>query len=165
MDKISLLVTSGNDGKPKRSNGMPVRTLIVDDQAVIRGNLRLRFSRLGCEVAEAENARQGLDVFLKFQPQLVTLDIIMPNIGGFTALDLLRRIRQTSNETDVVVISSKVDNREEYLNEGAIEFISKPFENFEGLLRKLQPLIQVLDSKPEEATVRSTPETHRRHLN
>jgi len=127
---------------------MPVRTLIVDDQAVIRSNLRLRFSRLGCQVAEAENALRGLEVFLKFHPQLVTLDIIMPEVDGFTAMDLLRRIRKTTDETDVIVISSKVDNREEYLNEGAIEFISKPFENFEGLMRKLQPLIQVLDVKP-----------------
>jgi CheY-like chemotaxis protein len=127
---------------------MPVRTLIVDDQAVIRSNLRLRFSRLGCQVAEAENALRGLEVFLKFHPQLVTLDIIMPEVDGFTAMDLLRRIRKATNETDVIVISSKNDNREEYLNEGAIEFISKPFENFEGLMRKLQPLIQVLDAKP-----------------
>ena len=126
---------------------MPVRTLIVDDQPVIRGNLRLRFSRLGCEVVEAENARQGLELFLKFNPQLVTLDIIMPDIDGFTAMDLLRYIRKATDETDVVVISSKVENREEYLNEGAIGFISKPFENFEGLMRKLQPLIEVLDSK------------------
>ena len=72
----------------------------------------------------------------------------MPEVGGFAALDLLRRIRQTTDETDVVVISSKVDNRQEYLNEGAIEFISKPFDNFEGLMRKLQPLIEVLDSEP-----------------
>jgi CheY-like chemotaxis protein len=115
---------------------------------VIRGNLRLRFSRLGCQVAEAENALRGLEVFLKFHPQLVTLDIIMPEVDGFTAMDLLRRIRKTTDETDVIVISSKVDNREEYLNEGAIEFISKPFENFEGLMRKLQPLILVLDEKP-----------------
>ena len=72
----------------------------------------------------------------------------MPEVGGFVALDLLRRIRQTTDETDVVVISSKVDNRQEYLNEGAIEFISKPLENFQGLMRKLQPLIEVLDSEP-----------------
>jgi CheY-like chemotaxis protein len=127
---------------------MPVRALIVDDQPVVRGNLRLRFSRLGCEVAEAENALVGLEVFLKFHPHLVTLDIIMPDVEGFTALDLLRRIHKTSSETDVIVISSKVEKREEFLKEGAIEFISKPFENFEGLMRKLQPLIEVLDSKP-----------------
>src|ERR1700674_1831299 len=110
---------------------MSVRTLIVDDQAVIRRTLRLGFGRLRCEVAEAENALQGWEVLLKFHPRLVTLDIIMPEAGGFTALDLLRRIRQTTDETDVVVISSKGDNCQEYLNEGAIEFISKPFENFE----------------------------------
>ena len=128
---------------------MPVRTLIVDDQPVIRGNLRLRFSRLGCEVAEAENALQGLEVFLKFHPHLVTLDIIMPDVGDFTALDLLRRIHKTSGETDVIVISSKVEGREKFLKEGAIEFISKPFDNFEGLMRKLQPLIEILDSQPQ----------------
>ena len=72
----------------------------------------------------------------------------MPEVGGFAALDLLRRIRQTTDETDVVVISSKVDNRQEYLNEGAIEFISKPLENFQGLMRKLQTLIEVIDSEP-----------------
>jgi CheY-like chemotaxis protein len=127
---------------------MSVRTLIVDDQAVIRGNLRLRFARLGCEVAEAENALQGLEVFQNFHPHLVTLDIIMPNIGGFTALDLLRQIRATTDATNVIVISSKVENREEFLNEGAIEFVAKPFENWEGLMRKLQPLIQSLDTKP-----------------
>ena len=69
-------------------------------------------------------------------------------VGDFAALDLLRRIRQTTDETDVVVISSKVDNRQEYLNEGAIEFISKPLENFQGLMRKLQTLIEVIDSEP-----------------
>jgi CheY-like chemotaxis protein len=127
---------------------MPVRTLIVDDQPVIRANLRLRFSRLGCEIAEAENALQGLKVFREFHPHLVTLDIIMPDIDGFTALDLLRSIHEATSETDVVVITSQVEEREEYLKEGAIEFISKPFENFEGLMRKLQPLIEVLDSRP-----------------
>jgi len=128
---------------------MPVRALIVDDQAVIRANLRLRFVHMGCEVAEAENALQGWEVFHQFQPHLVTLDIVMPNIGGFTALDLLRKIRETTDETDVIVISSSVENREQFLNEGAIEFVAKPFEKFEGLITKLRPLIQILDAKSE----------------
>jgi two-component system chemotaxis response regulator CheY len=126
---------------------MPARVLIVDDQPVIRGNLRLRFSRLGCEVAEAENALQGLEVFKMFNPHLVTLDIMMPDVGGFTALDLLRRIRKTTDDTEVIVITSKVEDREEFINEGAIGFLTKPFDSFEGLTRKLQPLIQVIDSK------------------
>jgi len=128
---------------------MPVRALIVDDQPVVRGNLRLRLARLGCEVEEAENAHQGLEMFQKFNPHLVTLDVVMPTVAGLTALDLLRQIRATGSHADVVVISSKAEKREEFLKEGAIEFIAKPFENFEGLIRKLQPLIAALD--PEGA--------------
>ena len=127
---------------------MPVRVLIVDDQAVIRRNLRLRFSRLGCQIIEAGNAHQAWELFLEVRPQLVTLDIIMPEVAGFTALDLLKQIRKTTDETDVIVISSKIETRDEYMKEGAIEFIAKPFDNFEGLIRKLQPLIHVLNTTP-----------------
>lgn len=124
--------------------------MVIDDQPVIRSNLRLRFERAGCMVEEAGNAFEGLEAFRRFHPQLVTLDILMPQVGNFTSLDLLRQIRRESAETDVIVISSKAERREEFLKEGAIEFISKPFENFENLLRKLRPLIEVLDLKPRE---------------
>ncbi|HXZ87377.1 MAG TPA: response regulator [Candidatus Binataceae bacterium] len=124
---------------------MSVRALVVDDQPVIRGNLRLRLARLGCEVREAENAYQGLTVYQEFIPQIVTLDIVMPVVNGFTAIELLREIRKSGNQTDVVVISSRLAAREEFVKEGAIEFIAKPFEKFDGLIRKLEPLIQALD--------------------
>jgi CheY-like chemotaxis protein len=115
---------------------------VVDDQPVVRGNLRLRLERLGCVVAEAEHAAQGLEVFRKFEPNLVTLDLVMPVVNGYTPLALLRDIRRAGGETDVVVISSKTQDREEFLREGAIEFLTKPFENFGSLVRKLEPLIQ-----------------------
>jgi CheY-like chemotaxis protein len=124
---------------------MPVKALVVDDQPVIRGNLRLRLARLGCEVREAENAYEGLTVYQEFMPQIVTLDIVMPVVNGFTAIELLREIRKSGHQTDVVVISSRLSAREEFVKEGAIEFIAKPFEKFDGLIRKLEPLIQALD--------------------
>lgn len=124
---------------------MPVRALVVDDQPVIRGNLRLRLARLGCEVREAEHAYKALSVYREFQPQIVTLDIVMPVVNGFAAIDLLREIRKSGNQTDVIVISSKLAAREEFVKEGAIEFIAKPFEKFDGLIRKLEPLIQALE--------------------
>jgi CheY-like chemotaxis protein len=71
----------------------------------------------------------------------------MPELFGFTALDLLRRIRKEDNATDVVVVSSRDDDREEFLREGAIEFISKPFENFDRLITKLQPLIDAINQE------------------
>jgi CheY-like chemotaxis protein len=123
---------------------MAVRALVVDDQPVIRDILRLRLERLGCVVAEAEHAWQGLEVFNSFMPQVVTLDIIMPVVAEYTALDLLRDIRKAAFSTDVVIISSKANQREEFIREGAIEFLVKPFENFSRLVRKLEPLIQSL---------------------
>ena len=90
---------------------MAVRALVVDDQPVIRDILRLRLERLGCVVAEAEHARQGLEVFNSFMPQVVTLDIIMPVVAEYTALDLLRDIRKAAFSTDVVIISSKANQR------------------------------------------------------
>jgi CheY-like chemotaxis protein len=129
---------------------VPVRALIVDDQAVIRRNLRLRFARLGCEIEEAENAIHGLELFRSFHPNLVTLDIVMPDIAGFTALDLLRKIRKEDSATGVVVVTSRVDDREEFLREGAIEFISKPFESFDRLITKLQPLIEAMNQSESD---------------
>jgi two-component system, chemotaxis family, chemotaxis protein CheY len=126
---------------------MAVKALVVDDQPVIRDVLRLRLERLGCTVAEAENASQGLETFRNFMPDLVTLDIVMPVIAGYTALHLLRDIRKISANTDVVVVSSKAQERDEFLREGAIEFIVKPFDNFARLMRKLEPLIQTLSAE------------------
>jgi CheY-like chemotaxis protein len=125
---------------------VPVKVLIVDDQAVIRGSLRLRLAPLGCAVEEAENATQGLALFEKLRPKLVTLDVMMPTIGGYTALDLMYDISRIDPETNVVVISSKLDDREAFLKAGAIEFVAKPFDNFRALARKLEPLIQSLSA-------------------
>ena len=123
---------------------MAVRALVIDDQPVIRDILRLRFERLGCLVEEAQHASHGLEVFTSFMPHVVTLDIVMPIIAGYTSLELLRDIRKAGPNTDVIVISSKTNQREEFLREGAIEFLAKPFDNFTGLVRKLEPLIQSL---------------------
>lgn len=123
---------------------MAVKALVVDDQPVIRDILRLRLERLGCQVAEAAHAWQGLELFRSFAPQVVTLDIVMPIVAGYTALDLLRDIRKADTNTDVVVISSRDQRRDEFLREGAIEFLLKPFDNFAGLVRKLEPLIKTL---------------------
>src|SRR5713101_6372485 len=120
----SLSWTIPNQWRQRRAM-MTVRALVVDDQPVVRGNLRLRLERLGCVVAEAEHAAQGLEVFRKFEPNLVTLDLVMPVVNGYTPLALLRDIRRAGGETDVVVISSKTQDREEVQSEGAIEFLAK----------------------------------------
>ncbi len=134
---------------------MAARVLVVDDQPVIRRILRLRFEQIRCEVEEAGNALEGFEVFLKFHPDLITLDIVMPNVGGLTAMDLLEQVRKATDETDVIVISSitSIDEQEKFRKEGAIGFISKPFDSFEGLIRKVGPLIEAIESQTVESTL------------
>jgi two-component system chemotaxis response regulator CheY len=134
---------------------MGVRVLTVDDQAVIRRILRLRFEQVGCEVEEAESALAGLKVFSRFHPDLITLDIVMPNVGGLTAMDLLEQVRKTTDETDVIVISSitSSEEQEKFRKQGAIGFISKPFDTFEGLIRKVGPLIEAIESQTVQSTL------------
>jgi CheY-like chemotaxis protein len=134
---------------------MGVRVLIVDDQSVIRRILRLRFERVRCEVEEAENALEGLKAFSRFHPDLITLDIVMPNEGGLTAMDLLEQVRKTTDETDVIVISSitSSEEQEKFRKQGAIGFISKPFDSFEGLIRKVGPLIEAIESQTVQSTL------------
>jgi CheY-like chemotaxis protein len=134
---------------------MAARVLIVDDQPVIRRILRLRFERIGCEVEEAGSALEGLKAFSKFNPDLITLDIVMPNVGGLTAMDLLEQVRKATDETDVIVISSitSSEEQEKFRKEGAIGFISKPFDSFEGLIRKVGPLIDAIESETMQSTL------------
>ena len=131
------------------------KVLVVDDQSVIRRILRLRFQHIGCEVQEAENALKGLGIFFEFRPDLITLDIVMPNVGGITALDLLDQVRNTTDETEVIVISSNNSHEEQqkFRTRGAIGFISKPFDSFEGLIRKVGPLLEALESQDDGSTL------------
>jgi two-component system, chemotaxis family, chemotaxis protein CheY len=101
---------------------MPVRTLIVDDSPVVRKTLRLRFEKAGFEVVgEALNASEGLEMFRTLQPQLVTLDLMMPKVGETDAKVLFRSIREERPEVAVIVISAqpKGVERAEYMRKGA----------------------------------------------
>lgn len=104
------------------------RLLIVDDALIMR--LRIREIALLCGwtvVAEANNGKQSVDLYREFQPDLVTMDIVMPEMDGVEAL---KRIREMDPEARVCMVSA-VDQREklmECIRLGAVDFIVKPFE-------------------------------------
>lgn len=113
--------------------------MIVDDSPVVRKALRLRLEKAGFEVAgEASNASEGLDLFRALQPQLVTLDLLMPKVGEIDAKALFSAIREERPEVAVIVISAhpKGIERAQYIGKGALAYFEKP-PNFEALLRKL----------------------------
>lgn len=127
-----------------------IKTLIVEDSMPTRRMLRARLETLGCTiVGEAENPTQGLKLFRELDPQIVTLDLIMPQVDDLNTEGLFKIIRAENPGTSVIVISSssKAMTAVGYLSKGAIAYLEKPFVNFDQLRDKLDSLYPQLTSR------------------
>ena len=104
------------------------RVLIVDDALIIRKLIKEIAEEAGWQVAgEAKDGNEAVAMFAEQQPDLVTLDIVMPNLDGVSAL---KQIVQNDPGAQVVMVSA-VNQREklaECIRAGAIDFVVKPFE-------------------------------------
>src|SRR6185437_12397407 len=81
----------GNGGCPWYEKGMSdPRILVVDDDDDIRGLVRTLLERTGAEVKEAANGRDGLREFHAWRPDLVVLDVSMPDLDGWNVLERIR---------------------------------------------------------------------------
>ncbi|TAK01726.1 sigma-54-dependent Fis family transcriptional regulator [bacterium] len=101
--------------------------LVVDDDPDIQEVLRDRLESLGYQVLLAANGREGLELLEKQSPQLLLLDIEMPDMNG---LEVLREIRKRENDVTVVMITAygTIERAVQAMKEGAYDFIPKPFE-------------------------------------
>jgi len=104
------------------------RLLVIDDATIMRMRIAGIAREAGWEVvAEATNGREGLARYAEHRPDLVTLDIVMPELDG---VETLRELRSTVPDARVVMVSA-VDQRaklRECLALGALDFVVKPFD-------------------------------------
>ena len=127
-----------------------IKTVIVEDSIPTRRMLRARLETLGCTiVGEAENPAQGLKLFRELEPQIVTLDLIMPQVDELNTEGLFKIIREEKPKTSVIVISSssKAMTAMSYLSQGAIAYLEKPFVNFDQIRDKLDFLYPEMTSR------------------
>jgi DNA-binding NtrC family response regulator len=101
--------------------------LVVDDDLDIREVLKDRLESLGYEVSTAPSGRECLNLLEKKSPQMILLDIEMPEMSG---LEVLREIRKREINVSVLMITAygTVERAVEAMREGAYDFIPKPFE-------------------------------------
>lgn len=101
--------------------------LVVDDDPDIQEVLRDRLESLGYQVLSAANGREGLGLLEKQSPQLLFLDIEMPDMNG---LEVLKEIRKREIDVTVVMITAygTIERAVQAMKEGAYDFIPKPFE-------------------------------------
>lgn len=115
------------------------RILIVDDSLMMRKTLRNFLEKAGHEiVGEALNGEQAILSYSKCQPELVTMDITMPGLGGIEAI---RRIIHVDPAANIVVVSSLGQKHIIFdaIQNGAKNFILKPITE-----QKLIPVINLV---------------------
>lgn len=114
--------------------------LVVDDEARMRRFIRMNLELEGYQVSEAENGLQAVAKVRDELPDLVLLDVMMPEMDGFEALET---IRQTSNVPVIMLtIKSEEDDKVRGLVGGADDYVTKPFSpreltsRIEAILRR-----------------------------
>lgn len=108
---------------------MSKRILLVDDAVFMRMKLKDILEKNGYEVvAEAQNGVEAIEKYKSEKPDLVTMDITMPEMDGITAL---KKIKEFDSKAKVIMCSAMGQQSMvmDAIQAGAIDFIVKPFDN------------------------------------
>ena len=127
--------------------------LVVDDEPPIRRLLRTSLSSQGFGVVEAADGREAAEQIRRSSPDLVILDLGLPDMSG---LDLIRTIRAGGSSLPILVLSSRSDERGkvEALDLGADDYVTKPFGTAELFARIRAALRHRLQQQGEQPVFR-----------
>lgn len=110
-----------------------LRVLVVDDEGAIRKFLRASLSAHGFLIAEAANGREALNAAITFRPDLIILDLGLPDVDG---IEVTRQIREWA-QTPIIILSVRDQEAAKIgaLDAGADDYLTKPFGIGELLAR------------------------------
>lgn len=107
--------------------GTSGRLLIVDDSSTVRRSIeRHIFSNRVTEIYQAANGREAMELFERYRPEFVTMDLTMPEMDGLTCISKMMALKP---DTRLMVISALGDAETaiEAVERGANEYVVKPF--------------------------------------
>jgi two-component system KDP operon response regulator KdpE len=119
------------------------KILIVDDESGLRELVRINLEHEGFGVIQAENGVQGLDAVREEQPDLVIMDVMMPEMDGWEACKKLREF----SSVPVLMLTARVQSQDIVtgLDSGADDYLLKPF-NMDELMARVRALLRRVPS-------------------
>ena len=136
----------------RRADGNPIRVLLVDDEPTLTSLVSLALAYEGWEVETAGTGRAGLALYRANRPDLVVLDIMLPDVDG---LSVLRELREAGPATPTLLLTAKdsIDDRIIGLTAGGDDYMTKPF-SLEELVARLRGLLRrAADAVAEESSL------------
>lgn len=120
----------------------PSKILAVDDESDLLELMRFHLVRAGHEVATAANGWEAIDAVRLNRPDIILLDLMLPDLDGFGVCEMLRRDPATAT-IPIVIISAwaSSDSRHLGLELGALDYITKPFSPKELVSRVNQLML------------------------
>jgi two-component system, OmpR family, response regulator TrcR len=123
-----------------RADGSPIRVLLVDDEPALTNLVKMALHYEGWTVEVAHNGREAVTKFDEVGPDVLVLDIMLPDIDG---LEILQRIREADAYTPTLFLTARdsVTDRVTGLTAGADDYMTKPF-SLEELVARLRGLLR-----------------------
>ncbi|MHB8778420.1 MAG: response regulator transcription factor [Anaerolineales bacterium] len=130
---------------------MPKKILIVDDEPQIVEICQDYLKAAGYETITASNGAQGLSLARREKPDLIVLDLMMPEMDG---LDVCRTIRRES-DVPIIMLTARVEETDKLigLELGSDDYITKPFSPRE-LVARVRVVLRRITNSPENETIR-----------
>ena len=124
----------------------PRRILVVDDEDNLRSMLVAALKYEGYEVTQASDGAAGLRAARETKPDLILLDVMMPELDGFA---VVKRLRESGDRTPVIFLTARdsSEDRVTGLNLGGDDYLPKPFSLAE-LVARVEAVSRRVDREP-----------------
>ena len=125
---------------------MPSTILSVDDERDVTDLVSFHLNRAGFNVLTASSGREALDTIDVNHPDLIILDLMLPDIDGFGICEILRRHEDTA-KIPIIILTAWATNDAQHLGLelGAIDYVTKPFSP-KKLVERVQHLLSLRES-------------------
>jgi two-component system, OmpR family, response regulator len=122
------------------TTGPKARILVVDDEENIRFLLDSALRHFGFETKAVASGREGLKAVGEFAPDLVLLDVMLPDLDGF---EIVRRMRMDGEKVPVLFLTARdaVDDKVQGLTIGGDDYVTKPF-SLEEVIARIQVILR-----------------------